>query len=241
MSVLRNKILRLGSLTLFLFIWTITAFAGVKWSQNFYSEVEPIKIKDPMAVVAGSTKPGENVFEIGIDDVGMYTGHICPCVAGGYKLTELALKNLYGTQIPERGKIRVVANASSEPLEVVSYITGVRIFYGAEEDKSDLVVDKNLNGEKGDVIMIFQREDTNKAVKVTFHKHLLSSPEERGKCKILKKKIMEGKATQEEKEHFWKTKQGKVKKILLDSPEGLFEVEELKSFIFPGTKMREKK
>ena len=241
MSVLKNKILRLVSLTLFLFIWTITAFAGVKWSQSFYSTVEPIKIKDPMAVVAGSTKPGENIFKIEIEDVGMYTGHICPCVAGGYKLTQLALEALYGTQIPERGEIRVVANASSEPLEVVSYITGVRAFYGEEADKSDLVVDKNLNEEKGDVIIIFQREDTNKTVKVTFHKHLLSSPEERGKCKILKKKIVEGKATQEEKEHFWKTKQEKVKKILFDPPEGLFEVEELKSYTFPETNMEKKK
>jgi formylmethanofuran dehydrogenase subunit E len=220
-----------------LLIWSISAPAGVKWSQSFYFQVEPIKIKDPMAVVAGSTKPGENVFEIGIEDAGMYTGHICPCVAGGYKLTELALKTLYGTQIPERGEIRIVANALSEPLEVVSYVTGVRMFYGTEGHNSDFVIDKNLNGETGDVIIIFQRKDTDRAVKVTFHKHLLSSPEDRRKCKTLKKKIMEGKAAQEEKEHFWRTKQEKVKKILLGPPEGLFEVEELKSFMFPVAKM----
>ena len=204
--------------------------AEVKWAQNFYSKVEPIRVKDPMAVVVGSAKPGDEVFEISIGDVGMYTGHICIGVAGAYRLTQLALEALYGDEIPERGKIRVAANSSSVALDVASYITGARAFYGCgEANKGALVVDEDL-GKEGDFIMVFQREDNGKAVKVTFHKHIFLYPER----KILEKKILEGKATQEERERFRRREQEKVRQLLLDPPSGLFEVEELGSYTFPA-------
>ena len=49
----------------------------------------------------------------------------------------------------------------------------------------------------------------------------------------MEKKILEGKATQEEKEHFRRREQEKVRQLLLDPPSGLFEVEELGSYTFP--------
>ncbi len=205
--------------------------AGVRWAQNFYSQVKPIRVKDPMAVVVGSTRPEDEIFEITIGDVGMYIGHICIGVASAYRLTQLGLESLYGDEAPERGKIRVAANSSSVTLDVASYITGARAFYGCgEANKGALAVDENL-GEEGDFIMVFQREDTGKAVKVTFHKHIFLYPER----KILEKKIIEGKATQEERERFWKREQEKVRQILLDPPSGLFEVEKLGSYTFPAT------
>lgn len=212
-----------------LFVCFSSVVAEVKWAQNFYSQAKPIRVKDPMAVVVGSTKPGEEVFEITIGDVGMYIGHICIGVAGAYRITQLALEALYGDEVPVRGKIRVAANSSCVTLDVASYITGARAFYGCgEANKGALAVDGDL-GEEGDFIMVFQREDTGKVVKAAFHKHIFLYPER----KILEKKIIEGKATQEEKEQFWKKEQEKVRQILLQPPKGLFEVEELNSYTFP--------
>ncbi|MCK4272582.1 hypothetical protein KAX22_08025 [bacterium] len=214
-----------------------SAFAGVKWAQDFYSRVEPIRVKDPMAAVVGSTKPGEEIFEITIGDVGMYVGHICIGVAGAYRLTQLALDALYGAEVPELGKINVAANSPSVALDVASYITGARAFYGCgEANKDALAVDQDL-GEEANFVMVFQREDTGRAVKAIFHKHIILSTER----KTLEKKIMEGQATQEEKERFWKTEQENVRQILLASPKGLFEVEWLDSYTFPAKHVEEER
>jgi formylmethanofuran dehydrogenase subunit E len=214
-----------------------SVFAGVKWAQDFYSRVEPIRVKDPMAAVVGSTKPGEEIFEITIGDVGMYVGHICIGVAGAYRLTQLALESLYGDEVPERGKIRVAANSPCVTLDVASYITGARAFYGCgEANKDALAVDKNL-GEEGNFIMVFQREDTGRVVKGIFHKHIFLYPER----KALEKEILEGKATQEQKERFWQMEQEKVRQILLASPKGLFEVEWLDSYTFPAKHVEEER
>lgn len=214
--------------------WSALALAGVRWAQDFYSEVKPIKIRDPLSVVVGSTKPGDEIFEIGLTDVGMYIGHICPCVAGAYRLTQLGLDAIYEKEFPVRGNIRVAANSPSAVLDVASYITGARSFYGCDEvHRGDLAVDENLEARKGDIVVIFQRKDTGRAVKVVFHKSVLCPPENMSPEKTVKEKIMEGEATQEEAEWFWKTEQEKVKQILFNPPSGLFEVEKLSSYNFP--------
>ncbi len=210
------------------------ALAGARWAQDFYFEVEPIKIKEPMAVVVGSTRPGEEIFEINLTDVGMYMGHICPCVAGAYKLTKLGLEALYESEVPERGNIRVVANSPSAVLDVASYITGARSFYGCEErHRGDLAVDENLEARKGDIAVIFQRKDTGKTVRVVFHKSILCSPEKKSLEKVVKEKIVLGEATEEEAERFWKSEQEEAKRILFNPASGLFEVEELPAYDFP--------
>ncbi len=213
-----NKILLTSALLLIRFS---SAPGGVNWAEDFYSEVEPIRIRDPMAVMVGSTT--DDTLEIRLTNVGMYVGHICPGVAGAYRLTQLALEALYGKETPVRGEIRVTANAPSVALDVASYITGARAFYGCEEaNRNALAVDDDL-GREDDFVVVFQRKDTDKAVKATFHKHFLLSSE----LKALKKKIVENKATHEEQKHFKEIFQEKVKETVIHSPQGLFEVENL--------------
>ena len=184
--------------------------------------------------------PEADTLEITLEDVGKYIGHICPGVAGAYKLTQLAFESLYGTEIPEHGKIRVASNSPSVALDVASYITGARSFYGCgHAGTGNIAVDKNL-GSKGDMIVVFQREDTGKAVKITFYKILILCHLE---TKVetfapLKKKIEEGKATQEERERFRKLKQEMVKMVLLNPPSELFKVKKLESYDFPEVKKR---
>ena len=100
---------------------------------EFYNQAPEILIIDPMAVVVGSMPEGSNMITINLTDVAIYSGHICPSMASGYMLTKKAMDALYPNSIPQRGQIRVSAMAASDLMDVASYITGARAFYGRDE------------------------------------------------------------------------------------------------------------
>lgn len=218
-----------------IFLSALTSFGAANWAQEFYRNVPPIKIKEPFGVMVGSLKPNNPVVTISIQDVGIYTGHICPGVAAGFKATTLALEALYGEDIPVRGKIKISTNIPSDLLDVVSYITGARAFYGRDEvNHNDIVIDRTLGKKPGIVIMVFKRKDTGKVVKVIFNKNRLFNPKMMKKMKQLKKKVMEGKAAQKEETMMRKNLQKKVKQILFNLPKGVITVEEIKNYNFPN-------
>lgn len=84
----------------------------------FYAEVPTIRMRDPLAEFLGASTHG--LLEYAYVDAVKLAGHSCPTVAATYWLTHLALKALYGDELPERGVIRV---AFREPLQ--SGVTGV--------------------------------------------------------------------------------------------------------------------
>jgi len=217
-----------------IFLSALTFFGTANWAQEFYADGPPVKIKEPLGVMVGSLNPENPVITISIRDVGLYTGHICPGIAAGFKATVLALNALYGKETPVRGKIRIAANEPSELLDVVSYITGARAFYGREEvNHNDIVIDKTLGEKPGKVIMVFQRKDTGKMVKVVFNKNKLFNPKKMKKMKQLKEKVMKGKATKREEIMMRKNLQKKVKQILFHLPEGVITVKAIKDYNFP--------
>lgn len=229
------------SLIILLMLISPQIFAGAQWAQDFYKKVSPIKIKEPLGVIVGSLNPEESVISISIEDVGLYTGHICPGVAAGFRATVLALNGLYGKETPVRGKIRIAANIPSDLLDVASYITGARAFYGrGEVNKNDIVIDEALERKPGIVVIVFQRKDTKKMVEVVFKKGKLFSPREMQRAKQMKKKIMEGRATKEEQETMKKIFQEKVKQILFNLPEGVITVKEIKDYNFPQREANKK-
>jgi formylmethanofuran dehydrogenase subunit E len=79
---------------------------------------------------------------------------------------------------------------------------------------------------------IFERQDTGNAVKVVYNPDKVPLGPE---VERLRPRVLEGTASEEERERFIALWQGKVKKILLEdeSYPGLFEVEELEAFTFP--------
>jgi len=217
-----------------IFFSSLIFFAATNWAQDFYKDVPAIKIKEPLGVMVGSLNPQSPIIDISIQDVSMYTGHICPGVASGFKATTLALDALYGKEMPVRGEIKISTNKPSDLLDVASYITGARAFYGRDEvNHNDIVIDTTLGKKPGIVIMIFKRKDTGKMVKVTFNKNKLFNPEMMKKMEQLKGKIMEGKATEEEKIMMRENLQKKVEQILFNLPEGVITVEEVKDYNFP--------
>ncbi|NIA23451.1 MAG: hypothetical protein GWP03_04770 [Proteobacteria bacterium] len=222
---------------IFMFLAVLTSLGAANWAQEYYADVPPVKIKEPLGVMVGSLNPENPVITISIHDIGLYTGHICPGVAVGFKATALALDALYGDATPVRGKIRIATNTPSDLLDVVSYITGARAFYGRDEvNHNDIVVDKTLGEKPGIVIMIFQRKDTGKMVKVVFNKAKLFNPKEMKKMEQLKEKVIKGKAAKREEMMMRTNLQEKVKQILFNLPEGVITVKTIKDYNFPEMK-----
>ena len=73
-----------------------------KFNKPFFQEVETIRIKDPLAVALGAIDKSEP-FVFTYTDAVKLAGHSCPAVSGAYKLTQLALKSLYGSETPIQG------------------------------------------------------------------------------------------------------------------------------------------
>ena len=150
-------------------------------------------------------------------------------------LTKMALDALYPDSTPVRGQVRVAAMAANDLFDVASYITGARAFYGRDEiNANDLALDPSLKPEKqGKFVMVFQRKDNGKAVKAVFNKFKLIPPEQAKGVKTFLEKMLAGKALPQEKEEKWNKIQSLVKKVLLETPEGVLEITPIEKYKFP--------
>ena len=217
----------------------VYAEGQTKYSKEFYDSAEPIKIKDPLAVVLGAMDKGE-VFIFTYADAVKFAGHSCPAVAGAYKSTQLALKALYGEEAPVRGNIKVTFKGSVEykvngPIcQVVTLITGASAESGfkglgtvGKYGRYNLMTFNKelLPDPKATCAMIFQRVDSGKKIEVTYSVESVLVNERIEKLMSL---VISGKASEEESKEFGNLWQERVKTILLSPPEGTFIVKELK-------------
>ncbi len=212
-----------------------------RWRQDFFSEVEPIRLRDPLAYVLGAQDEGEP-FVFTYTDAVKLAGHSCPAVSGAYRLTAKALKALYGDELPVRGEIKVLIKGAPTQLaygpqaQVITLITGASGESGFKGLGGRYSRFNKLLFDREDFqfsTFIFQREDTGKTVKVTYNPSVVPQEPE---INELTPKVLQGTATEEEKDRFITLWQGKVRRILLEDEKypGLFEVEELEGFEFPG-------
>jgi len=191
-------------------------------NQSVYEQAGTIKLHDPKAVMVGYRQPGDDIFEISLDDVGKYTGHVCAGVSSAFILTKQALDLLYPNgEIPVRGQISIAASSNTDHLEVASYIVRARQTDPESNGDNISLVDTNIISEPGTVTLIFKRADSGKMVKAVFDKRKLLTPELKSKMMPLKKKVSEGTATEQEKAEFAKTVQEIVKLIITNAPKGL--------------------
>ncbi|MDP2938481.1 MAG: hypothetical protein Q8O13_00120 [Candidatus Omnitrophota bacterium] len=156
---------------------------GTKWKQPFYDDVEPIKLKEPLAEFLGAIDEGEE-FIFTYTDAIKLAGHSCPAVSGAYKITQKALKALYNNEIPMRGEIGVkvlgsVDNGANGPIsQVISLITGAAPQTGFAGLGDKFVRRKKLIfDEKNEEpnAFVFTRIDNNKSVKITYHPEKIPS------------------------------------------------------------------
>lgn len=203
-----------------------------KWKQLFYEDVEPIRLRDKLAELLGAIEEGEEfIFTYG--DVIKLAGHSCPAVSGAYKITQKALKALYGNEVPKRGEISVrvlgsVENGANGPIsQVISLITGAAPQTGFAGLSGEFIrKDKLTFDEKNEEpnTFLFTRDDTGKSVKVKYHPEQVPQKAEMSELFI---KCISGTANQKQKERFKELWQEKVKAVLFEEVKDLFTVEKM--------------
>jgi hypothetical protein len=203
----------------------------IRWKQSFYEDVEPIRLKEPLAELLGAIDTGED-FIFTYQDAVKLAGHSCPAVSGAYKITQKALKALYGAETPVRGGISVrvlgsVNNGANGPIsQVISFITGAAPetgFAGLGEKfvrKNKLVFDKE---DEEPNAFIFTREDNKKSIKVTYHPENIPQKES---ISGLFTKCIVATATKKQQEDFITMWQERVRMVLFEEVKDLFSVKE---------------
>ncbi len=204
----------------------------IRWKQSFYEDVESIILRDPLAEFLGAIEEGEEIAYTYTDAVKL-AGHSCPAVSGAFKITQKALKALYGGKTPVRGEISVkvlgsVDDGANGPIsQVISLITGAAPetgfagLSGRFERKRKLIFDEK-NTEPN--TFVFTRDDTKKSVKVTYHPERL--PQREGIGRLFTKCIADT-ASKKQREEFQDMWQERVKAVLFEEVKGLFETKEL--------------
>ncbi len=201
---------------------------GENWAVEY--DVEPIRIRDPVAEALGVLNEGEP-FAITYEDTVKTAGHSCPTASGAYRIAQVGLDALYPDGLPVRSEIEVSAAGPRDDAtygvmgRLISYITGA-----AEEDGFG-----GLGGGLGDrrkhlqfdafdpdsaaPTFRFYRTDTEETVEVTYHmSEVPDSGPEMGNLPL----ILEGKASDDEREAFYQAWHRRVQAVLSD--ESLFTV-----------------
>ena len=182
---------------------------------KFFDAIPSIKLKDPLSNFLGSLENGE--VEFNYLDVVKSAGHSCPTVMGAYLTTLKGLEALYGNETPIRGNISVeikddVANGVTGVIaNVITQITGATSIAGFKGINGDFArnnlmqFNTNINS-----AVKFTRVDTKQSVEVNYDPSSVGgSP----KQQELMGKIMQGKATLEDKKEFTELWQDRVKRI----------------------------
>ena len=186
---------------------------------NFYTQVSPIALYDPLSEFLGAFEEGK--LEITYLECVKLAGHSCPTVAGAYLMASKGLAALYGTSLPSRGSISIeMREAQSEGVtgvvcNVMAFIIGASGkggFKGIQGNFSrDNLVAYNvpMNGE-----VKLTRLDTNESVTLSYNpSSVMPDP----MMQPLMGKSLQGIATKEEQETFGKLWQKRVEEILLNT------------------------
>jgi len=180
----------------------------------FFDAIEPIVLQDKLTEFLGSAEKG--IIEISYLDVVKMAGHSCGIVAGAYLMAQKALPALFGTELPQRGDIKVELRREPDTDNagvtgsVLANITGAAYqqlgFSGIQQGR---FARRNLLlfGVDMDADVRFTRLDTGKSVEVNYRPAKVVMPK-----KILMSAIGP-EATEESKATFHKRWQEMVKTI----------------------------
>jgi len=198
-----------------------TQTARTNWTVD-YEDVEPIRLRDPVAEALAVLDP-EEPFVVSYADVVKAAGHSCPTAAGAFRIAQVGLDALYPDSLPVRGEVEVTAGGpKSDPSygvasRLVSYITGAAGEDGFAGLAGDYGGRKNTltygDIEADGVAFRFERTDTGDAVQVTYHTSRVPAA---GSATQNLPKLIEGTATDEERAAFADAWHGRVQAVLTD-------------------------
>jgi hypothetical protein len=185
---------------------------------DFFDAVPRLVLRDPLADFLGAAEEG--IVDYAYVDAVKLAGHSCPTVASAYWLTVLALRALYGEELPERGAIRVefresrTAGVTGVIANVVSLLTGATTDTGFKGlagrfDRRDLLAfDAELA-----LDIRYTRADTGAAVDAAAHlRHVPADPA----LPALMQRCLAGAASREEALRFGQLWQDRVRRVLLE-------------------------
>jgi len=186
---------------------------------KFFDTVPSIKVYDPLSSVLGAFSDGQ--YEFTYLEIVKAAGHSCPTVAGAYLMTSFALEALYPNERAVRGQLKV---EFKEDLEegvagvignVISHITGATDksgFKGLKEKfarHSLMHFNANISSSA-----VFTRVDTQESVALTYNP---ASIKANPNMMPLMQKLLQGVASNEEKQEFATLWQERVKRIFENS------------------------
>ena len=185
---------------------------------EYYNKVEEIVMYDPLSEFLGSFEKG--IISYDYKSIVAAAGHSCPTVAGAYLMTIKAIKELYKSEIPVRGDIKVSFNESIDDgvagviANVISNITGATKISGFKGIAGKFVRHGLMNFNSPiQSSARFSRIDNGKTVDVYYNPSSIDANPMMGQ--LMQKIIME-EASIEEKNSFAKMWQERVKLILID-------------------------
>ncbi len=184
---------------------------------DFYTQVLPIKLYDPLSDFLGAFEKGE----VGISylDCVKLAGHSCPTVAGAYLMAQEGLKALYGEERPVRGSIKVEMKEDENEgvtgvtCNIISFILGASGVNGFKGIQGNFSRD-NLVFYHAPIPteVRLTRLDTKQSINLSYDPSSVKADE---KMMPLMGKNLKGLATQEEQKMFHTLWQARVESILL--------------------------
>jgi hypothetical protein len=185
---------------------------------EFFNDVTPIVMQDPLSALLGTCEEGLLVYTY--CDIVKLTGHSCPTVAGAYLMIQHGVKALYGDELPVRGNIilRIKGAFGEGSLGVIanvaSMITGATDesgFHGlgGEFDRRGLLsYHHDIEGE-----LQLERTDTGAYVIVNYDPSCVPPSPEMGRLMPL---VLSHRADASEVKLFGTLWQERVQRLLID-------------------------
>jgi hypothetical protein len=198
------------------------------WAVEY--DVEPIRIRDPVAEALAVLEPGEP-FVITYADVVKAAGHSCPTASGAYRIAQLGLDALYPDELPVRSEVEVLAAGPRDDAtygvmgRLISYVTGAAQedgfggLGGGYGDRQNLLTFDAFESSSAAPTFRFRRTDTGKTVEVTYH---VSDVPDGGPALGNLQGIIDGTASEDDRELFAEAWYGRVRAVL--SKDSLFTV-----------------
>jgi hypothetical protein len=198
---------------------------------EFFSEVRPIRLREPLAEMLGAFQGENDILEFGFSDAAKSAGHACPTVSGAYLCCQLALDALYPDEVPIRGNIAIIAYGESGKgalgvmAQVMTYITGAATETGFKGIGGRFARKGLLKFEAAEPgceepCFRFERVDTGAAVMVRFYPWLVPFPEDSGKrLAALMGPVVAGEAGDEDRREFQRFWQEKIRGMVVDRKE----------------------
>ena len=167
------------------------------------AEIEALKAEptpQPSILPTVSIYDEEDLLEISIEDFAKYHGDICLCGTIGFRLTQLAISQLWGNEIPARGDFKIISacptRGSKDCIEFVTRVITRKKGADFELELPEGTDIENLTTEN--FSFTFIRKSTGGSVTVRVKEEVFPP----GFFEMRKKVKFEGTATPEEKKAF---------------------------------------